>query len=65
MEAVSGLPPDRLQQMLAERTRDLLNQQVSGDIFLMLPLGVLTGDTNLLGVLRQAGDGSPHCGLSH
>ena len=55
MEAITGLPPDWLQWLLSTRARDLLNQQASRDIFLMLPLGTLTGGANLLGMLRQAG----------
>jgi uncharacterized protein YbaP (TraB family) len=55
MELVGGLPPDLLQPMLASRARDLLNQQASGEAFLMLPLGVLAGDDNLLATLRQSG----------
>jgi hypothetical protein len=55
MEAIGGLPPDQLQALLTTRTRDLMNQPTSGDTFLMLPLGALTGDANLLAILRQAG----------
>lgn len=55
MEAVGGMPPDLLQPMLETRARDLLSQQASGDTFLMLPLGIFTGDGNLLAMLRQAG----------
>jgi hypothetical protein len=55
MEAITGLPPDRPQSLPSARARDLLNQQASGDTFLMLPLRTLTGGANLLGMLRQAG----------